>query len=162
MRDLSRLLRPRSIALFGGGWAENVIAQLQGSGYPGADLADPPDPRRHPRHPLPAATSPGRARTPPSSASTARPPSRSSPASPRSGAGGAIAFASGFREARTGGAGLQARLVDAAGRMPVLGPNCYGLLNYLDNVTLWPDVHGGRPVDSGVAIVAQAPTSPST
>ena len=40
--------------------------------------------------------------------------------------------------------------------MPILGPNCYGLLNYLDNVTLWPDQHGGVAVDSGVAIVAQS------
>ena len=34
-RDLSRLLRPKSIALFGGAWAENVIVQLQKSGYQG-------------------------------------------------------------------------------------------------------------------------------
>ncbi|MCB1384429.1 MAG: CoA-binding protein, partial [Nitratireductor sp.] len=33
--DLSRLLRPKSIALFGGGWAVNVIEQLQKSGYAG-------------------------------------------------------------------------------------------------------------------------------
>jgi acyl-CoA synthetase (NDP forming) len=40
--------------------------------------------------------------------------------------------------------------------MPILGPNCYGLMNYLDNVTLWPDQHGALPVESGVAIVAQS------
>ena len=34
-RDLSRLLRPKSIALFGGGWAVNVIAQLLKSGFEG-------------------------------------------------------------------------------------------------------------------------------
>ena len=28
-RDLSRLLRPRSVALFGGGWAENVTSVCQ-------------------------------------------------------------------------------------------------------------------------------------
>jgi acyl-CoA synthetase (NDP forming) len=35
MHDLSRLLRPRSIALFGGGWAVNVVAQLKKSGFDG-------------------------------------------------------------------------------------------------------------------------------
>jgi len=43
-----------------------------------------------------------------------------------------------------------------AGDMPILGPNCYGLLNYLDNITLWPDQHGGTQVESGVGIIAQS------
>jgi acyl-CoA synthetase (NDP forming) len=75
------------------------------------------------------------------------------------GAGGATCFASGFLESEaegTGGADLQAKLVAAAGEMPILGPNCYGLLNYLDNVTLWPDQHGGTKVGRGVAIIAQS------
>ena len=46
------------------------------------------------------------------------------------GAGGAICFASGWTEA--GEAGLQDKLVAAAGEMPILGPNCYGVINYLD------------------------------
>jgi len=75
------------------------------------------------------------------------------------GAGGATCFASGFLESETegtGGADLQARLIEAAGDMPILGPNCYGLLNYLDNVTLWPDQHGGRACEKGVAIIGQS------
>jgi acyl-CoA synthetase (NDP forming) len=40
--------------------------------------------------------------------------------------------------------------------MPIVGPNCYGFLNYLDNVTFWPDQHGCLPVESGVAIVGQS------
>ena len=70
------------------------------------------------------------------------------------GAGGAIAFASGFAE--LGEAGMQAALVAAAGDMPVLGPNCYGMINALDGVALWPDRHGLKPVTRGVAIVAQS------
>ncbi len=75
------------------------------------------------------------------------------------GAGGAICFASGFREAdaETGdGAALQAALVAAAGDMPIIGPNCYGLINYLDGALLWPDQHGGCRVSSGVAILTQS------
>jgi hypothetical protein len=40
--------------------------------------------------------------------------------------------------------------------MPILGPNCYGLINYLDGALLWPDQHGGVRVERGVAIVTQS------
>lgn len=70
--------------------------------------------------------------------------------------GGAVCYASGFSEIGAEGAGLQARLVGAAGAMPVLGPNCYGMINYLDGALLWPDQHGGRRVERGVALVTQS------
>ena len=44
----------------------------------------------------------------------------------------------------------------AAGSMPLIGPNCYGLLNYMSGVALWPDQHGGERVDGGAAIIAQS------
>ena len=75
------------------------------------------------------------------------------------GAGGAVCFASGFSEAQaeTGdGADLQAALLEAAGEMPILGPNCYGFINYLDGALLWPDQHGGARVESGVAVLTQS------
>jgi hypothetical protein len=74
-------------------------------------------------------------------------------------AGGAICFASGFREAvneLSDGADLQAQLLEAAGEMPILGPNCYGLINALDGAVLWPDQHGAVRVERGVAIVTQS------
>jgi len=46
--------------------------------------------------------------------------------------------------------------VAAAGSMPLIGPNCYGLLNYMSGVALWPDQHGGERVDGGAAIIAQS------
>lgn len=75
------------------------------------------------------------------------------------GAGGAICFASGFAEAgaEDGVAGdLQAQLVSKAGEMPILGPNCYGFINALDQVAIWPDQHGMAPVQTGVAILTQS------
>ena len=50
----------------------------------------------------------------------------------------------------------QDELIASAGQMAVLGPNCYGMINYLDGALLWPDVHGGDPVDQGVAIITQS------
>ncbi len=85
------------------------------------------------------------------------------------GCGGAVVYSSGFAETAAG-AHLQAEIVAAAGDMPLLGPNCYGLLDYLDGVALWPDQHGGRllghessgdrrgsgATPRGVALVAQS------
>lgn len=71
-------------------------------------------------------------------------------------AGGAVAYASGFKESDETGKQLQTTLVEAAGATPVLGPNCYGFINYLDGALLWPDQHGGKRVERGVALIMQS------
>ncbi|MFL1492052.1 acetate--CoA ligase family protein [Pseudomonas antarctica] len=72
------------------------------------------------------------------------------------GTGGAICYASGFAEAGAGGAALQQQLLNAAGDMALLGPNCYGLLDYLHSSALWPVAHGGKTVEKGVAVLTQS------
>ncbi len=72
------------------------------------------------------------------------------------GAGGAICYASGFAETGAEGAALQSELLAAAGDMALLGPNCYGLLDYLHGAALWPVAHGGRRVEKGVAVLTQS------
>ena len=72
------------------------------------------------------------------------------------GAGGAVCYTSGFAEIGGDGVELQQRLVNAAGDMAIIGPNCHGMVNYLDGVALWPDEQGGKRVESGVAIVMQS------
>ncbi len=71
-------------------------------------------------------------------------------------AGGAICYATGFTEAGEEGSELQNQLLEASGNMPLIGPNCYGLLNYLTGAMLWPDQQGGRRVDNGVAIITMS------
>ncbi|MCF1708640.1 acetate--CoA ligase family protein [Tabrizicola sp. J26] len=154
-RDLSRLLRPRSIAVLGSSWAKNVVEQCQKMGFDGPvwpvhptrdeiggvkcyrSLGDLPG--------VPDATFIGvnRHATLDVVAELAA-----------MGAGGATCFASGWEEA--GEADLQAKLVAAAGDMPILGPNCYGVINYLDGALLWPDQHGGKRVERGVALLSQS------
>lgn len=159
-RDLSRLLRPKSIALFGGGWAANVIAQLKKSGFEG-DIW-PVNPKRAEILGVPCLASIEDLPGAPDASFIGVNREASVEVVRRlaaMGAGGATCFASGFRESEaegTGGARLQEALVEAAGNMPILGPNCYGFLNYLDNVTLWPDQHGGIRTAGGVGIVAQS------
>ncbi|MFL8990817.1 acetate--CoA ligase family protein [Pseudomonas sp. QLc11A] len=72
------------------------------------------------------------------------------------GAGGAICYASGFAETGAEGQALQQQLLKAAGDMALLGPNCYGLLDYLHSCALWPVAHGGKAVQKGVAVLTQS------
>ncbi|MEN9408362.1 MAG: hypothetical protein RL216_336 [Pseudomonadota bacterium] len=155
MRDLTRLLRPRSIAVLGSGWAANVVEQCRKMGFDGPvwpvhptrdQIAGAPCFRSLSDLPhAPDATFIGvnRHATLDVIAELAA-----------MGAGGATCFASGWEEA--GEADLQAKLVQAAGDMPILGPNCYGVINYLDGALLWPDQHGGIRCDRGVALLSQS------
>jgi acetate---CoA ligase (ADP-forming) len=68
--------------------------------------------------------------------------------------GGAVIYASGFAE--TGDDHLQRELIAAADGMPLLGPNCYGFVNGLGRVALWPDEHGIKPLERGIAIITQS------
>ena len=157
---LRRLLNPKSIALFGGAWAENVIIQLQKSGFEG-DIW-PVHPNREAICGIPCFNNTAELPNAPDASFVGVNRELSIDVIEQlsiMGAGGATCFASGFLESETentGGADLQAQLIEAAGDMPILGPNCYGLINYLDNVTLWPDQHGGRPCKKGVAIIGQS------
>ncbi|MBK5355389.1 acetate--CoA ligase family protein [Pseudomonas sp. TH41] len=71
-------------------------------------------------------------------------------------AGGAICYASGFAETGDEGQALQQQLLKAAGHMALLGPNCYGVLDYLHSSALWPVAHGGKSVEKGVAVLTQS------
>ena len=153
--ELLRLFQPKSIAVYGGSWAENVIHQCQKMGFSGdiwpvhlhrksiggltcfASISELPG--------VPDAAFLGINRD--AVIEVTRQLSEI-------GCGGAVCFASGFAE--SGDVDLQQQLVAAAGDMPLLGPNCYGFINYLDGALLWPDQHGGRRCDTGVALISQS------
>ncbi|MCP5087296.1 MAG: acetate--CoA ligase family protein, partial [Rhodobacteraceae bacterium] len=46
--------------------------------------------------------------------------------------------------------------VRAAGEMALIGPNCYGLINYIGNSALWSFEHGGWSPGYGAAIITQS------
>jgi acyl-CoA synthetase (NDP forming) len=154
-KSLGRLLRPRSIAVFGGRPAVEVIRQNDRIGFAGEIW--PVHPRLDRIEGRPTYRSVDELPAAPDAAFVAV--NRHLTADimsdlARRGAGGAICYASGFSE--SGESDLQAALINAAGPMPFLGPNCYGLVNYVDGALLWPDQHGGGRVDRGVAIVTQS------
>lgn len=72
------------------------------------------------------------------------------------GCGGVVCYAAGFAEVGNNGDELQDSLIEAAGDMALVGPNCYGLLNFTSGVALWPDRLCGERTDKGVAIISQS------
>ena len=156
-RNIARLLRPRSIAFIGGKELEIPIDSCRRIGFAGemwvvnpkrdrlaglschASLEDLPEAPDAAFIAVNAALTPGVVRD-----------------LARLGAGGAVCYAAGFAELGDEGRAYQRELVEAAGDLAVLGPNCYGLLNYLDGAALWADAHGGEHLGEGIAIVSQS------
>ena len=71
-------------------------------------------------------------------------------------AGGIVCYTAGFGEDGSEGGESDQALVDAAGDLALIGPNCYGLINYINNVSLWPFAHGGYCPGYGAAIITQS------
>jgi len=154
---LGRLLKPASIAVVGGETAAEVIRQCRAFGYAGRIW--PVNARRTQMEGLPCHASVAQLPAAPDAAFVAVPREETIRVVQQLralGAGGAICYASGFAEVDAQGAQLQRDLVAAAGDLPFLGPNCYGLINYLDGCALWPDHVGGGRVERGVAILTQS------
>lgn len=154
---LQRLLKPRHIAFIGGTEAAEALQQCQKIGFQG-DLW-PVNPNRSELAEISCFAKVEDLPEPPDAAFIAVPPDVTIQTVARlanQGVGGVVCYAAGFAEAGETGKQRQQQLIQAAGAMALLGPNCYGLLNYLDSATLWPDVHGGSAVASGVAILTQS------
>ena len=157
---LERILRPKSIAAIGGLQAGRVVEQCKLMGYEGEIW--PVHPTKTEVHGVKAYRSVADLPAAPDAAfiGVNRHLTIEVVRELRAmGCGGGVCFAAGFLEADQTGADLQSELIEAAGEMPVLGPNCYGYINYADGALLWPDQQGGRRLDSGksgVAIIAQS------
>jgi acetate---CoA ligase (ADP-forming) len=155
---LGRLLRPRSVAFVGGSVASQALAECEAAGFDGpiwavhatrrqiagraavrsvAELPEPPD----------------AAFVAVNAAATVEIVHELA----ELGAGGAICYAAGFAETgKEEGVARERELRVAARKMPVLGPNCYGLLDLVGGASLWPVPypHGRR--ERGVAVVLQS------
>lgn len=155
--NLARLFHPQSIAVAGGSVAAEVIRQCRKIGFAGPIW--PINPKRSEIEGLPCFASVAELPGTPDAAFLAVPRGETIPlvaALAARGAGAAVCYASGFAEVGGDGVPLQAELLAAAGDMALVGPNCYGLLNYLDGCALWPDHQGGARVERGVAIITQS------
>jgi len=155
--SFERLINPRSIAVFGGAQVVELIRQCDILGYDG---------EIYPVHPSKTEIS-GR-KVYRSVADLPQSPDAAYIGVNRNltidiirdlaarDAGGAICYATGFTEAGEEGADLQHQLLEASGDMPLVGPNCYGLINFVSGAALWPDQQGAQRVDKGVAIITMS------
>jgi acyl-CoA synthetase (NDP forming) len=159
--DIHRLIAPRSIALIGASaWTDAVAAGNIAIGYSGALW------RVHPTRPSSATTTYYRsvAELPgtPDAAFLAVPnheaPNVAGELAAR-GAGGFVCFTAGFSETGTeAGNRLTRELAGNAGALPYFGPNCYGYVNFFDQVAMMPDQIVGSPIERGVALICQSGT----
>ena len=160
MADLDRLLNPKSLAVIGGKECERVIEQCDKLGFQGEIW--PVHPKRDQIRGRPCLRSVEDLPAAPDAAYVAVNRERTIGVVEQLsaiGAGGAVCYAAGFAEADAENAGsgeLQRQLIRAAGDMPIIGPNCYGFINAVEKVALWPDQHGALACDEGVAILTQS------
>lgn len=155
--NLQRLLSPRHVAFFGGQGVVEPIRQCLANGFTGAIW--PVNPKYRELGGLACHCSLDDLPEAPDASFIAVPREATIEvvrALAARGAGGAVCYAAGFAEVGEEGAALQRALVEAAGELALVGPNCYGILNYVDGVVLFASGPAGRRVERGVALVAQS------
>ena len=156
-KNLQRLLAPRHIAFIGGSEALYASRQCAAGGFSGQIWGVNPKRRKLDEHPcfasvddLPEA---------PDAAFVAVPgsvvPTVVSQLHQR-GAGGVVCYSAGFGELGGDGEALEQKLIEVSGDLALVGPNVFGLLNYIQGAHLWPYSHGGQRVTRGPAIISQS------
>jgi acetate---CoA ligase (ADP-forming) len=160
--DLSRLMRPRSVAVVGatdrpGSYGAQALLNLDAIGFAGPVWGVNPGRTEALGRPcvpsvadLPDAVDAVIVSVPAAGVAAAV------DAAGARGCGGAVVFSAGFAEF-AGGVGLQADLVAAAARhgLPVCGPNCNGIVAMHEHAALWGDALAPRE-PGAVALISQS------
>jgi len=160
-QNLWRLLNPRHIAFIGGADADFGARQC-------AELFDGPvwgvNPRRETLGGLPCYRSVLDLPEAPDAVFLATPRSAAIGVIrqlSQMGAGGAVCYTAGYGELGAEGQAAEQALIEAAGDCALVGPNCYGMINYTNGATLWPFGAGKQRCDKGVALVMQSGMIPA-
>ena len=155
IENFKRLLKPRHIAFIGGRYAIIAINEARRRGFAGKMFAV--NPKRSDLEGVACVASIEDLPVAPDAVYLAIPADHVVDAL-RSlaaiGTGGVVCFSAGFKEA--GNNQKEKDLVDATGDMALIGPNCYGIINYIDNSALWSFEHGGWSPGYGAAIITQS------
>lgn len=160
---LQPLIAPASVGIVGvsaadpASWGHRVVRVLLDGGYAGEAFVV------HPRTPFPGVTTVASiAERPGTDLVVICVPARAALGVVRearaAGARAVIVFASEFAELGDAGVALQDELVEAAGPMLMLGPNCFGVSNRIANVKISAAPFMNRPLrpPGPVALVAQS------
>lgn len=151
---LKRMLNPSRVAWFGGGGIAPAIEYMKVNGFTGSVMAV--NPRRAQVADVPCVPSVADLPWVPDVAILVIPKDvviETVRALSAQGCGGVVCITSGFSES-VEGAARQADLIEAAGDMPVIGPNCPGIANFLDGNAFMMDHFGTHAPDSGVAVIS--------
>ncbi len=152
-----RLLNPRHIAFIGGRDAITAIGEARRRGFQGQMWGV--NPNRVDLDGVPCVATIDDLPEAPDAAYIAIPAAAAVDALAalaRRGAGGAVCYTAGFKEVGPEGEAAEARLRHVVGDMALIGPNCYGLINYIGNSALWSFAHGGETPGYGAAIITQS------
>ena len=155
--NLWRLLNPRHVAFVGGANAAYAAEQCLAAGFEGPVWGV--NPTRETLGGAPCFSSAADLPEAPDAVFLAVPRANAIDAVAalgERGAGGVVSYTAGFGELGGEGEELENRLIDAAGDTVLVGPNCLGLINYLQRAILWPFDHGGHHVERGVALISQS------
>jgi len=155
--NLERLLQPRQIAFIGGRDAAVAIGEAKRIGFEGSIW--PVNPKRAEMSGITCFASVEDLPEPPDAVFLAVPVQQAIDTVRRLadiGAGGIVCYTAGFGEVGTVGQQAEQALIKAAGSMALVGPNCYGMINYLTRSALWPFAHGGSTPGYGAAIITQS------
>ncbi|HBJ47071.1 MAG TPA: acyl-CoA synthetase [Deltaproteobacteria bacterium] len=156
-QNLERLLNPRHLAIIGGRDAEAAARECARIGYAGKIW--PVNPKREKIGGIKCFANVEDLPEAPDAVYLAIPREAAISTVERlakMGAGGVVCYTAGFSEIGAEGAELEEALVTATGDLALVGPNCYGVINYIDKVALWPFPHGGASPGYGVAIITQS------
>jgi len=155
--NLKRLLQPRSIAFIGGNSAMLAVEQCLRGSFQGNIWCV--NPKRVEMHGVPCYATVEDLPGAPDAVFLAVPAAQA-PATMASlaaiGAGGAAGYTAGFGETGSDGASRERELVEAAGDMALIGPNCSGILSYAHDAVLWPFDHDAHAAGRGVAFISQS------
>ena len=155
--NIRRMLAPRHVAFIGGDWASNTLRNCVAFGFEGEIWYV--HPRKPPMDGVAVFASVEELPEAPDCAYVAVSAEVSIGvvrALAERGAGGCVCYAAGFAEMGGEGVALQERLVAAAGDMAVLGPNCYGMLDYRLGLHVWTGGLLERYPGPGAALVSQS------
>ena len=156
-KNLKRLISPRHIAFIGGHDADIALRACQRIGFKGHIW--PVNPKRKTMSGLACFSSVQQLPQPPDAvflAIPAKPAIETVEHLSAMDAGGVVCFTAGFGEDGAQGDEADRPLVDVAGDLALVGPNCYGLINFINHSALWPFAHGGFCPGYGAAIITQS------
>ena len=156
-QNLEKLLKPRHLAIIGGRDAEAVTKECARIGFTGQIW--PVNPKREMIGGFKCFASVDDLPEAPDAVYLAIPREAAISTVKRlaeMGVSGVVCYTAGFSEIGAEGTELEEALVSASGDLALVGPNCYGIINYIDKVALWPFPHGGTSPGYGAAIITQS------